>query len=187
MTSPTVLWTPNKIVDGTYAKLARRIIAASEPIYLVCFGYGGDAAEAAGVVSAVLGHGNVTGVLVGECSSAHAYIFAACQRRYAYPQSKIAIHPIRINLNGLFTAAELHRYFENIEKMDADVINLLARSSNMSVKLWSELYYSSPEVYTEIWEQDLYQFGLAAPVTDEVKRAISQFFAERKTKKPDGG
>lgn len=70
---------------------------------------------------------DVTGVVVGECSSAALMPFAACSARYVTPHATLLFHPMRWQSEEdvqLEQAAEWARHFGNLEK---DVDGLLAK------------------------------------------------------------
>lgn len=65
-----------------------------------------------------------TGVVVGECSSAALWPFAACQRRLVTPYSVLLFHPMKWQSEenvGLHEAAEWARHFSRLEN-DMDVL-----------------------------------------------------------------
>lgn len=69
---------------------------------------------------------NATGIVVGECSSAALWPFAACRRRLVTPLSVFLFHPMRWQSEehvGLFEAAEWARHFAQLE---ADMDRVLA-------------------------------------------------------------
>ena len=75
-----------------------------------------------------------TGVVVGECSSAALWPFAACRRRLVTPFSVLLFHPMKWQSEenvGLMEAAEWARHFGQLE---GDMDQLLA-----------ELFQVSPE------------------------------------------
>jgi ATP-dependent protease ClpP protease subunit len=68
-----------------------------------------------------------TGLVVGECSSAALWPFAACTRRLVTPYSVLLFHPMKWQSEenvGLSEAAEWARHFGQLE---SDMDRLLAR------------------------------------------------------------
>lgn len=67
-----------------------------------------------------------TGIVIGECSSATLWPFAACERRIVTPFSVLLFHPMKWQSEehvGLAEAAEWARHFGTLER---DMDNLLA-------------------------------------------------------------
>jgi ATP-dependent Clp protease protease subunit len=89
---------------------------------------GGSPYVAMALTSLILLRGvRATGVVVGECSSAALWPFAACSRRLVTPYSVFLFHPIKWQSEenvGLSEAAEWARHFGQLE---ADMDRLLAR------------------------------------------------------------
>lgn len=68
-----------------------------------------------------------TGIVVGECSSAALWLFAACERRLVTPHSVLLFHPMKWQSEEhviIAEAAEWARHFQVLEK---DMDELLAR------------------------------------------------------------
>jgi ATP-dependent protease ClpP protease subunit len=68
-----------------------------------------------------------TGVVVGECSSAALWLFAACRRRLVTPHSVLLFHPMKWQSEEhvlISEAAEWARHFEHLER---DMDELLAQ------------------------------------------------------------
>ena len=67
-----------------------------------------------------------TGIVIGECSSATLWPFAACERRIVTPYSVLLFHPMKWQSEehvGLAEAAEWARHFGDLER---DMDHLLA-------------------------------------------------------------
>ena len=71
----------------------------------------------------------VTGVVLGECSSAALIPFAACQKRFVTSQCTLLIHPMRWQSDEdvrLEEATEWARHFKELEtQVDALLVSLL--------------------------------------------------------------
>lgn len=113
---------------------------------------GGSPYAAMSLVNLIVLRGlNATGIIIGECSSAALWPFAACQRRFVTPYSFALFHPMKWQSEehvGLNEAAEWARHFAHLEG-DMDV--LLARLFGVDaelVKRWSHpgKYVSGPEL-----------------------------------------
>lgn len=72
---------------------------------------------------------HVTGIVIGECSSATLWPFAACERRIVTPFSVLLFHPMKWQSEehvGLAEAAEWARHFGDLERdMDQLLADLL--------------------------------------------------------------
>ena len=89
---------------------------------------GGAAYSAYSLASLIKLRGmNATGIVVGECSSAALWIFAACRRRLVTPHSVLLFHPMKWQSEEhviIAEAAEWARHFLHLEK---DMDELLAK------------------------------------------------------------
>lgn len=69
-----------------------------------------------------------TGIVVGECSSAAVWPFAACDRRLVTPASVLLFHPMKWQSEeqvGIREAAEWSRHFSSLEQeMDQLLVDL---------------------------------------------------------------
>jgi ATP-dependent protease ClpP protease subunit len=68
----------------------------------------------------------VTGVVLGECSSAALLPFAACERRFVTPQSTLLFHPIRWSSEENITLEEAAEWARHFKAMEADYDKLLS-------------------------------------------------------------
>ncbi len=102
---------------------------------------GGSPYVAIGLASMILLRGlRATGVVVGECSSAALWPFAACRKRLVTPLSVLLFHPIKWQSEenvGLSEAAEWAKHFRQLEgDMDAFLAKLLGTTLEQ-VHAWS--------------------------------------------------
>jgi ATP-dependent Clp protease, protease subunit len=77
---------------------------------------------------------NATGIVVGECSSAALWLFAACRRRLVTPHSALLFHPMKWQSEEhvvIAEAAEWARHFQHLEK---DMDELLAKLFNVKLE-----------------------------------------------------
>ena len=76
-----------------------------------------------------------TGIVIGECSSATLWPFAACERRIVTPYSVLLFHPMKWQSEehvGLAEAAEWARHFGDLESdMDHLLADLLGTDAEM--------------------------------------------------------
>lgn len=93
---------------------------------------GGSAYAALSLASLIVLRGmNVTGVVLGECSSAAIWPLAACKRRIVTAHSVLLFHPLKWESGehvAIDEAAEWARHFAHLEQ-DMDAV--LARLLNM--------------------------------------------------------
>jgi len=89
---------------------------------------GGSAYAALSLVSLLVLRGmNATGVVIGECSSAAIWPFAACKKRIVTPHSVLLFHPLKWESGehvAIDEAAEWARHFAYLEQ---DMDSVLAR------------------------------------------------------------
>lgn len=92
-----ILILPEDISAETYELvLEAMMLRPSAEIRMYCRGDGGESRAEIAIVDLVCQHGNVTGILPGSALSAHAIIFAACARRYVYPNATIGLHRVAV-------------------------------------------------------------------------------------------
>jgi ATP-dependent protease ClpP protease subunit len=93
---------------------------------------GGSAYAALSLASMIVLRGmNVTGVVLGECSSAAIWPLAACKRRIVTAHSVLLFHPLKWESGehvAIDEAAEWARHFAHLEQ---DMDGVLARLFNM--------------------------------------------------------
>lgn len=70
---------------------------------------------------------NVTGVVVGECSSAALLPFAACTTRYVTPHSSLLFHPIKWQSGEQVRLEEAVEWARHFKYMEADQDQLVGK------------------------------------------------------------
>lgn len=133
----------------------------------------------------------VTGIVIGECSSATLWPFAACERRIVTPYSVLLFHPMKWQSEehvGLAEAAEWARHFGNLERdMDHLLADMLGVDPEVLDKWinpgryvsgrefagagFAEMHSLLPSRATETPRLSLPQHGSAAPVAAPVENA----------------
>lgn len=93
----------------------------------------------------------VTGVVVGECSSAALLPFAACTTRYVTPHSALLFHPIRWQSGEqvrLDEAVEWSRHFQFMETDQDQLIGKLFGCSQELIRQWTHpgKFVTGPEM-----------------------------------------
>lgn len=82
---------------------------------------------------------NATGVVIGECSSAALWPFAACKRRLVLPYSILLFHPMKWESEehvGIAEAAEWARHFAHLESTMDHLLAKLLGLPNVLVDGW---------------------------------------------------
>ena len=102
---------------------------------------GGSAYAAVALASAIRLRGlDATGIVIGECTSAALWPFAACRRRLVTPLSILLFHPMKWQSEenvALAEAAEWARHFGSLEtEMDQFLADLLGTAVEQ-IRGWS--------------------------------------------------
>lgn len=109
-----------------------------------------------------------TGIVIGECSSATLWPFAACERRIVTPYSVLLFHPMKWQSEehvGLAEAAEWARHFGDLEKdMDSLLAELLGVECDILSKWINPGKYISGREFAEAGLAEL--VPLIRPRTD---------------------
>ncbi len=105
---------------------------------------GGSPYCANALMSLILLRGlKATGIVVGECSSAALWPFAACRRRLVTPLSVLLFHPMKWQSEencGLVEAAEWARHFAQLETdMDRQLAELFDCSAE-KIETWVRMH-----------------------------------------------
>ncbi len=74
----------------------------------------------------------VTGVVVGECSSAALLPFAACQKRFVTPQSTLLFHPMRWQSDEDVRLEEATEWARHFKELEGELDTLLVRLFGVS-------------------------------------------------------
>ncbi len=94
-----------------------------------------------------------TGIVIGECSSATLWPFAACERRIVTPYSVLLFHPMKWQSEehvGLAEAAEWARHFGDLEnEMDGLLAELLGVEPDVLDKWINPGKYISGREFSE--------------------------------------
>src|SRR5688572_30087298 len=90
-----VLILSEEIEHDTYVLLLEALLhLGDKPLTLHCHGNGGISAVSRAMVDLIRQHGNVTGLMAGECNSSHGIVWASCQQRYVYPHGALGVHMV---------------------------------------------------------------------------------------------
>lgn len=93
----------------------------------------------------------VTGVVLGECSSAALIPFAACQKRFVTTQCTLLFHPMRWQSDEdvrLEEATEWARHFKELESQVDSLLVLLLNIPPETLQAWTRpgKFVSGPEL-----------------------------------------
>ena len=69
----------------------------------------------------------VTGIVIGECSSAALMPFAACTRRFVTPHSTLLFHPMRWQSEEQVQLEEAAEWARHFKKLEQDLDELIAQ------------------------------------------------------------
>ena len=92
-----------------------------------------------------------TGIVIGECSSAAIWPFAACQKRFVSPWSVLLFHPMRWQSEeniGFIEANEWVRHYKHLnEEMDSLLARLFGVEEDV-IQKWSKAnrFVTGPEL-----------------------------------------
>jgi ATP-dependent protease ClpP protease subunit len=156
-------------VELSWALHLGRALHPEKPLELRCHGHGGLAHAALAIADLIIHDGNVDGIAMGEVASAHSYIWAACNRRYVYPNALLGVH--RCWATGTWAplqGAEYRMLGSNLDLIDRQAIRLYAKQSNKSKKWWRQrLALSSPSalLYLDA-HQLIHDLEMARPIKE---------------------
>ena len=93
----------------------------------------------------------ITGVVLGECSSAALIPFAACERRFVTPHSTLLFHPMRWQSDEdvrLEEATEWARHFKDLESRLDVLLSQLLKVEPPALSAWTRpgKFVSGPEL-----------------------------------------
>jgi ATP-dependent Clp protease protease subunit len=77
---------------------------------------------------------NATGIVIGECSSAALWLFAACRRRLVTPHSALLFHPMKWQSEEHVVIAEAAEWARHFQHLEADMDKLLAQLFNVKLE-----------------------------------------------------
>lgn len=108
-----------------------------------------------------------TGIVVGECSSAALWLFAACRRRLVTPHSTLLFHPMKWQSEEHVIIAEATEWARHFQHLERDMDELLARLFGVPLdKLKPWLHPGKYVTGAEIVEAGLATMIDLVPLTD---------------------
>ncbi|MHC2070302.1 ATP-dependent Clp protease proteolytic subunit [Bremerella sp. T1] len=88
---------------------------------------GGSSYAAIGLVTLLrLRKINATGIVIGECSSAAIWPFAACKKRYVTPWSVMLFHPMRWQSDENIPVTEAAEWVRHYHHLNSEMDSMLA-------------------------------------------------------------
>jgi ATP-dependent protease ClpP protease subunit len=116
-------------------------LPANSPCVLYFDTGGGSAYAGMAIMSLIRLRGlQATGVVIGECSSAALWPFAACPRRLVMPHSVLLFHPMKWQSEEhviLAEAAEWARHFGKLETEMDELLAELLGVSHADITAWN--------------------------------------------------
>ncbi|HEX4147530.1 MAG TPA: ATP-dependent Clp protease proteolytic subunit [Pirellulales bacterium] len=116
-------------------------LPANAPCVLYFDSPGGSAYSGMAIMSLIRLRGlRATGIVIGECSSAAVWPFAACQRRLVLPHSVLLFHPMKWQSEEhvlLAEAAEWARHFGLLETQMDELLAELLGVSPATLSAWT--------------------------------------------------
>ncbi len=134
---------PADVDDDSYfsislaLRLGRKLFP-EKPIELRCHGFGGDAGAGFALIDLIKEDGNVDGILLGFAASAHSLIWAACARRYVYPNAVIGVHQAHNYGQQQMFEQTYMMELQKIGWYNAHCARIYAEASNKSQEWWRE-------------------------------------------------
>lgn len=141
--SDGIIIMPAEVDDDSYfaistsLRIARRLFP-DRPIELRCHGFGGDAGAGFALIDLIKEDGNVDGILLGFAASAHSLIWAACQRRYVYPNAVIGVHQAHDWQSQPMFEQTYHMELMKIGWYNKHSASVYAEASNKPQSWWLE-------------------------------------------------
>ena len=135
-----------------------------------------------------------TGIVIGECSSATLWPFAACERRIVTPYSVLLFHPMKWQSEehvGLAEAAEWARHFGDLERdMDRLLADMLGVAPEVLDKWINPGRYISGREFAEAGFAEIVQLlspqadRVAAPRNGNGNKAATASVSDRRSTDP---
>jgi len=158
-------------INGDSLKaLAEKLIYGREhyqdaPLKLYCRCDGGMTREAWALVNLIRQDGNIEGHMVGDVVSAGAVIWAACQKRYVYPDVLMGLHSIGWwGLEGRIDRQRVASLEADSDLQNARTLRLFAEHSERDEAWWKERFTTHLVFMTA---EELIEVGMAEAVPEQ--------------------
>jgi ATP-dependent protease ClpP protease subunit len=142
-----------------------RMLHPDMPLRLFCHGNGGFTYDALAMVDLIRADGNVDGMLTGSAASMSAVVWAACARRFVYPNGRIGIHPVSSGHSD-GDRRIFHAEMEELEALDNRICQIFGDASSERGSVWwhSRLYEDGDLKW--LLADELMGIGMAKPVSE---------------------
>lgn len=153
--------------EMSWAIIIGRSLRPDKPLAIHCFGYGGYTPVALAIADIIQADGNVDGLLLGDAASAHSIVWAACKRRYAYPNARISVHKAaHHDLSGRYEDHDLQILADNTQREDEKIAKIYAWASNKSPAWWAKALQGSGVALVEFGAHELINdLDMASPAS----------------------
>lgn len=152
--------------EMSWALRLARALHPEQPLELRCHGDGGSGDVMLAIVDLVQADGNVDGMLIGRAYSASSVIWAACARRYVYPNAGIGVHGALMNVSSWADGQYYQTYVSGVASTDEAMIALYAAASRKSRKWWRRQMARGHSACVNIDAAKLVEIGMARPVAE---------------------
>lgn len=162
---------PDEIEHDTYVTLLEALLHVGDnPLVLHCHGNGGISAVSRAMVDLIRQHGNVTGLMAGECNSSHGVVWSSCSRRYVYPHGALGVHRVaKSQLSTRTDAQTFEQFAVDFNRMDMENAHILADASNHSPEWWYDVIKQAGSGgITMFTAQQLILMEMARPIAEYV-------------------
>lgn len=149
------------------ALLLARSVDPSSPITLCLCGYGGATCFGTGILTLIQNDGNIDGIAVGDVTSTHSWLWAACNRRYISPNASMNVHPT---------------YLSTDERIDQHRGRLIVATSEAADDMYAQLYAEASGQPEEFWMTMLKRaagYELLMPASMLVEMGMAQYIADK--------
>lgn len=150
----------------TLLEYARSGAKEDDPISLMISGDGGDYDFAISIINGLKSDGNVHGVVIGRATSAHALVWASCQKRIISPLAFIGIHQATVNGYG-GTQRDVQETLTRIDFINEQSAAIFAAACDTKTHTKSFWLKQMKKVGNEVvrfYPQELLKMGMAQRV-----------------------
>jgi len=158
----------------TWALILGRSLHPEKALALHCCGVGGDVGYALAIVDLIQEDGNMDGIAIGRASSGHSVVWAACPRRYVYPNARIGVHQVRTGeWNNNQTERDYQLSSGRYEWINKRLIATYTAASNKNEDYWREIVYGAGIELKDFDADDLLGLGMAKPISERGDGKVS--------------
>ena len=167
-----IILMPKNVYHEDYINLSWALLLArksyqDKPLELACYGEGGGINSAFAIYDLVKRDGNIDGIAIGDVSSAHSIVWAACNRRFVYPNSAVSIHQVK---NGVWQQGYYEHDYElageRFRWCNLRVAELYADISNEDKSYWHQQIMSAHAQVAYFDAEKLVELGMASYISE---------------------